>query len=179
MHGYISRHADRCYLDNALFGLEILYKGIQSEGSFFLSALYDQQGQTFRYYAFDTIQQKIRFEELLKIQWVGGKSAYQLALLPADEVKTALDRMDLRYFQQFPGIGPKTAKRLLVELKPHFSEHDLQKLSGDQKISDDIVTSLKSLGYLVADIRRALIDQPYPLTREQLPQIMKRVIDHL
>gem|GEM_PF-5282123 len=68
MHGYIHRHADRCYLDNALFGLEITYKGSQQEGTFFLSVLFDQQGQTFRYYAFELIDQKVRFEELLKIQ---------------------------------------------------------------------------------------------------------------
>lgn len=143
MHGYIHRHGDRCYLDNALFGLEITYKGVQMEGTFFLSALFDQQGQTFRYYAFEAIEQKVRFEELLKIQGVGGKSAYQLAVLPREEVAHALEIMDLRYFQQLPGIGPKTAKRLLVELKQHFSADDLQKLSGDQKLYDDIVTSLK------------------------------------
>ncbi len=179
MHWFIIYHADRCYLDNALFGLEITYKGTQIEGTFFLSALFDQQGQTFRYYAFEDIQQKIRFEELLKIQGVWGKSAYQLAVLPREEVSQALESMDLRYFQQLPGIWPKTAKRLLVELKQHFSADDLQKLSGDQKLYDDIVTSLKWFGYAVADIKRLLQEQPYPFVRDELPNIMKRLIDNL
>ncbi len=179
MHGFVSRHGDRCYLDNALFGLEITYKGIQKEGTFFLMPLADQQGQSYRYYAFDLIEQKVRFEELLKIQGVGGKSAYQLALLPREEVKVALESMDLHYFQQLPGIWPKTAKRLLVELKQHFSADDLQKLSGDQKLYDDIVTSLKWFWYAVSDIKRLLQDQPYPFVRDELPNIMKRLIDHL
>jgi len=179
MHGYIHRHADRCYLDNALFGLEITYKGSQQEGTFFLSVLFDQQGQTFRYYAFELIDQKVRFEELLKIQWVGGKSAYQLAVLPREEVTSALETMDLRYFQQLPGIWPKTAKRLLVELKPHFSADDLQKLSWDQKLYDDIITSLKWFGYAVNDIKRLLLEQPYSANRDELPNIMKWLIDNL
>jgi Holliday junction resolvasome RuvABC DNA-binding subunit len=179
MHGYIHRHADRCYLDNALFGIEITYTGIRDEGSFFIAPLTDQQGQSLKYYAFDTIEQKIRFEELLKIQGVGGKSAYQLAVLPREEVTHALETMDLRYFQQLPGIGPKTAKRLLVELKQHFSADDLHKLSWDQKLFDDIITSLKGFGYAVNDIKRLIQDQPYPFTRDELPNIMKRLIDHL
>ncbi len=179
MHGYMHRHADRCYLDNALFGIEVTYKGQQHEGTFFLSALFDQQGQTFKYYAFEVIEQKVRFEELLKIQGVGGKSAYQLAVLPREEVTQALEAMDLRYFQQLPWIGPKTAKRLLVELKQHFSADDLQKLSGDQKLYDDIVTSLKWFGYAVNDIKRLLQEQPYPFTRDELPNIMKWLIDNL
>ncbi len=104
IHGYIHYHEDRCYIDNGLFGLEVLYEGIQAEGTFFLSPLFDQQGQQFRFYAFDTITQKIRFEDLLKIQGVGGKSAYQLATLPEQDVADALERMDVHYFQKLPGI---------------------------------------------------------------------------
>jgi Holliday junction resolvasome RuvABC DNA-binding subunit len=90
-----------------------------------------------------------------------------------------LESMDLRYFQQLPGIWPKTAKRLLVELKQHFSADDLQKLSGDQKLYDDIITSLKWFGYAVTDIKRLLQEQPYPFVRDELPNIMKRLIDNL
>lgn len=179
MHGYIRWYDERCYLDNALFGIEVVYQGTMHEGSFFLSALFDQQGQTFRYYAFETIDQKVRFEEMLKIQGVGGKSAYQLAMLPREDIHHALDTMDLRYFQQLPGIWPKTAKRLLVELKQQFSADDLQKLSGDQKLTDDIIGSLKWFGYSVSDIKRLLHEQPYPFHRDELPNIMKWLIDHL
>ena len=179
MHGYINRHDDRCFIDNALFGIEVVYLWTQIEGTRFIAPLFDQQTMGFRYYAFDEIAQKIRFEALLKIQGVGGKSAHQLAVLPREEVHHALETMDLRYFQQLPWIGPKTAKRLLVELKAHFSADDLQKLSGDQKLYDDIVTSLKWFGYAVADIKRLLQTQPYPFTRDELPNIMKWLIDNL
>lgn len=179
MHGYLSRHGDHVYLDNALFGLEVTYKGAQTEGTFFLFPQRDQNNQTFRYFAFDGIEQKSRFEELLKIQGIGGKSAYQLAMLPPEEVKQAIERMDMGYFQKFQGIGPKTAKRLLVELKQHFSEHDLQKLTLDQELQDDIIHALKPLGYAVSDIKKLLPKQPYPFTRDQLSQIMKRLINHL
>lgn len=179
MHGYLSRHGERVYLDNALFGLEVIYKGIQTEGTFFLFPQRDQTNQTFKYFAFDTIEQKSRFEQLLKIQGVGWKSAYQLGMLPPEDVQQAIERMDMTYFQKFPGIGPKTAKRLLVELKHHFSAHDFQKLTLDQDLQDDIIHALKPLGYAVTDIKKLLPKQPYPFVREQLPEIMKRLIDHL
>lgn len=179
MHGYLSRHGDRIYLDNALFGLEVFYKGIQTEGTFFLFPQWDQTNQTFKYFAFDAIEQKNRFEQLLKIQGIGGKSSYLLAMLPSEEVKQAIERMDLAYFQKFQGIWPKTAKRLLVELKQHFSEHDLKKLTLDQTLQDDIIHALKPLGYMVADIKKLFPKQPYPFDRDHLAEIMKRLITHL
>lgn len=179
IHGYVSRYGERCFIDNALFGIEVTYTGVWTEGTFFLTSLYDQLGQTFKYYAFEEISQKKRFEELLKIQWVGWKSAYQLAIADPQEVKNALDVMDMRYFQQFPGVWPKTAKRLLVELKQHFSAEDLQKISLDQQLQHDIIVSLKGFGYAVQEIKALLVKQPYPFVREELPNIMKWLVDHL
>ena len=179
MHGYIKYYDNDCYLDNWLFGLKVMYTWTQHEGTFFLASLFDQKGSSFTSYAFDTYTQKQRFEEIIKIQGIWGKTWYHLALLPEEDVKHALDTMDMRYFQQFPGVGAKTAKRLLVELKQHFSEDDFHKISGDQKLYDDIVTSLKWFWYAVADIKRLIQVQPYPCTRDELPNIMKRLIDHL
>lgn len=179
IHGYLITHDDRCFIDNALFGIEVVYTGTQTEGSWFIAPIFDQQAMGFRYYAFDDVRQKWRFEAMLKIQGVGGKSAHQLAVLPTQEVSHALETMDLRYFQRLPWIGPKTAKRLLVELKSHFTQDDFQKLTGDQKVADDLITSLKGLGYSVTDIKRLLHTQPYPLERDSMPEIMKWLIDHL
>lgn len=179
MHGYLTTYDDRCFIDNALFGIEVVYVGTQAEGTRFIAPLFDQQAMGFRYYAFDEMTQKSRFEAMLKIQGVGGKSAYQLAVLPREEVTHALETMDLRYFQRLPGIGPKTAKRLLVELRTHFTQDDFQRLTWDQKVADDLVAALKGLWYAVSDIKKLLHEQPYPLERDNMPQIMKWLIDHL
>lgn len=179
IHGYLHTYADHIYLDNGLFGLEVTYTGNQTEGTFFVAPLQDMQGQSLKYYAFDLIDQKERFEALLKIQGVGGKSAYQLAMLPREEITHALETMNLRYFQQLPWIWPKTAKRLLVELRAHFSADDFQKLTWDQKVADDLTSSLKWLGYPVVDIKKLLHEQPYPLDRDHMAEIMKWLIDNL
>ena len=125
------------------------------------------------------IGQKERFLKLLKIQWVWGKSAYQIAMLPPQEVAQAIEWFDMKYFQQISGIGPKTAKRLLVELKNSFSEEDVQKLTVDERLYKDIIGALQWLGYAVGDIKKQLTHIPYPLEKENLPDIMKRMIDHL
>ncbi|USN54428.1 MAG: hypothetical protein H6765_07855 [Candidatus Peribacteria bacterium] len=65
---------------------------------------FDQTHQTYKYLAFDTIEQLSGFKKLLKIQGVGSKSAYQISLLPVDELQSAIERFDQAYFQRIPGI---------------------------------------------------------------------------
>jgi Holliday junction resolvasome RuvABC DNA-binding subunit len=49
----------------------------------------------------------------------------------------------VKFFQAIPGIGPKSAKKILLELKDSFNAEDMQRLDLDQKLYKDIVKSLK------------------------------------
>lgn len=178
-HWSVKRHGDRLYLDNGLFGIEVTYTGIQQEGTFFLIPLLDMNNNTIKYYAFEQIDQRERFVTMQKIQGVGWRSAYQLALLPYDEMKLAVDEFDAKYFQTLPGIWIKTAKRILIELKQSLSQDDMKKLSIDEKLYKDITESLKSLGYSVKDVQRLLPNTPYALEEKNISSIMKWLIDHL
>jgi hypothetical protein len=73
-HGFVSDQGESTYLDNGLFGIEVSYSGSQKEGSFYIFPQLDQNQQSFRYYAFDSLQQKEDFISLLKIQ--GIKSSF-------------------------------------------------------------------------------------------------------
>lgn len=178
-HGFVSDQGESTYLDNGLFGIEVSYSGSQKEGSFYIFPQLDQNQQSFRYYAFDSLQQKEDFISLLKIQGIGGRSAYQIAMLPKVELVEAVESFDFSYFQQIHGIGPKTAKRILVELKQQFSKEDIKKLSGDEQLYQDIISSLKSLWYSSTRVKKLLPEVPVEMKKEQLPTIMKWMIDHL
>lgn len=178
-HGKCKEYGGSHYLENDLFGIEVVYGGHRKKGTFFLYPQVDQNTQTIKYYAFDHIAQKVHFEQLTKIQGIGGKSAYHLALLPTEELYTAIDAMDLQYFQKLPGIGPKTAKRIVIELKHTITSADLGKLDIDEQLYKDIISSLKSLGYEANRVKKILPDCPVKLDKNKLPDIMKRLIDHL
>jgi Holliday junction resolvasome RuvABC DNA-binding subunit len=115
----------------------------------------------------------------LKIQWVWWKTAHQLALLPVDELKQAIETFDLKYFQSIKWIGPKTAKRILVEMKHTLKDNDLIKLQGDQQAIKNIVSSLVGLWYQKSAIQELLKQYDEIISKDTLPVVMKRLIDRL
>lgn len=60
-------------------------------------------------------------------------------------MRDAVATMDMKFLQSIPGIGPKLAKRLLVELKDSLTTDDLAKLTIDRTLYRDIVATLSSL----------------------------------
>ena len=116
---------------------------------------------------------------MTKIQWIWGRSAYTLAMRDHAELDKAIESFDLRYFQTIPGIWPKTAKRILVELKTELAKRDTMKLMQDDTLVRDVVTSLKSLGYDPKKIKLLLVDYPHSITNEEIPSVMQRLVERL
>lgn len=170
---------EQSYLDNDLFGIQVQYDWVQEQGTRYIYPVIDSNRQTMKYYAFDIPDAKQRFLDLMKIQGIWGKSAYQLASLPAQDLQDAIDNFDTKYFQNIPGIWPKTAKRIMLEMKQHLTKTDVQKLDIDQKLYSQILSSLQWLGYEHTHIKKLLPECPHTLAKEALPSIMKWMIDHL
>lgn len=179
IHWKLDTHWDHSYIDNGLFGLQVVYAGVQHEWTFFLAPQIDLNNQVIRYFAFDTRSEQDRYEKVLKIQWVWGKTAHQLACLPVDELRTAIETFDIKYFQSIKGIGPKTAKRILVEMKNTLGEWDLVKLNGDTKVAKDIIASLSSLGYQKSAIQKLMPECPFLIDKEHMGEVMKWLVDNL
>jgi len=96
------------------------------------------------------------FRVLLKVNGVGAKMA--LALMSGMSVKSlaaALERNDVDAFTRIPGIGKKTAARLVVELRDRFSEMAIPDtgIASGSLATDvidpvaDAVSALIALGY--------------------------------
>ncbi len=94
-------------------------------------------------------------------------------------LQNAVNNFDVKPLQVIPWVWPKTAKRLLVELKSTLSKGDLAKLTIDEKLLKSIVNSLKSHGYDPSSIKKELKDCPIPLQKENLPEILKWLISVL
>ena len=160
-------------------GIQVSYAWIKSEWEFYLSPVYDENKRTVQYFAFDTLEQKQLFEQFLKVNWVWTKTAFQLAQTPHEELSNAVNNMDVKFFQSIPGVWPKWAKKILLELKDSLKATELASLDVDQKLFKDIVKSMRWLGYEADSVKKVLLTYKEPITKEKMPEIIKWIISQL
>ncbi len=102
------------------------------------------------FFGFLQEQERDLFEALLGISGVGPRTSLAIiGTLSLDELFDALTRKDAAMLCRVPGIGKKTAERLLVELKDTLSSINMQTVrpvSPRQSLSYDAVSALTNLG---------------------------------
>ena len=113
---------------------------------------------------------------MAKVAWVGPKLAFVLSNVNTKDLQEAISSMNLKFLQSIPGIGPKLAKRLLVELKDTMTNDELIRLNIDHWLHKDIVSTLTNLGYKTTMVDIILQSCPHDLIRANLWDIMKYVI---
>ena len=116
-------------------------------------------------YGFLTQAEKQFFQLLLTVSGVGPKLAKDiLSNIQPDELASALSRGDIVRLNAIPGIGRKTAERLILELKEKVVKLGLVGDSGrssaftrqDTSVRDDVASALVNLGYKDAVVSKAL-----------------------
>jgi holliday junction DNA helicase RuvA len=114
-------------------------------------------------FGFLSHDERATFRELVKITGVGPRTALSiLSGLSVADLAAAVTRQEGGRLQKVPGIGKKTAERLLLELKGKLAP-DLGTPSGGAVTSDaqaDIVQALMALGYNEKDAAAALKKLP-------------------
>jgi holliday junction DNA helicase RuvA len=110
-------------------------------------------------YGFLTAAERATFRELTKISGVGPRTALGiLSGLSVAELAQAVARQDSARLVKVPGIGKKTAERLLLELKGKLAP-DLGPGGAGAPMSDtqsDIAQALQALGYNEREAQAAL-----------------------
>ena len=109
-------------------------------------------------YGFADRGERELFTQLLTVNGVGPKVA--LAIVsgsPAEELRRAIVREDAARFQAIPGIGKKTAERIVLELKEKVEASAVAAIGSE---SPHLVArdALVELGYSIADAERALAE---------------------
>jgi Holliday junction DNA helicase RuvA len=123
-------------------------------------------------YGFATGAERELFELLLGVSGVGPKVA--LAIVsgsPPAELRRAIAREDVKRFQAIPGIGLKTAQRVVLELKEKLGPLDVDAPVGHDLTARD---ALVELGWSLVDAERALarVDSELPV-EEQVRHALK------
>ena len=118
-------------------------------------------------YGFTTADSLELFKLLIQVNGIGPKGALALlSSMSTDDLRFAIMSGDAKTISKAPGIGPKTAQRLIIDLKDKVSVRDMLNAysvnnvsSADDKLnssSSEAVEALTALGYSSTDALRAV-----------------------
>ena len=103
-------------------------------------------------------EEKELFLLLIGVSGIGPKTAINmLSAVPPKEFKNRLIAGEVKMLTSLPGIGPKTARRIIVELKDKFIDSGNEELPIEEdNTNTDAFYALRSLGFRSNDIRRVV-----------------------
>jgi Holliday junction DNA helicase RuvA len=105
-------------------------------------------------YGFATLEERTAFRQLIRISGVGARTALAvLSGLSVADLAQAVALQEAGRLTKIPGIGKKTAERLLLELKGKLADAVAKPVAGS---STDILNALVGLGYSEKEALAAL-----------------------
>ena len=118
-------------------------------------------------YGFLTKDDLELFKQLITVSGIGPKGAIGiLSALSADDLRFAILAGDSKAISKAPGIGAKTAQRVILELKDKMSLEDAfekksehiqaQQISSNNQVKNDAVLALNALGYSSSESLKAV-----------------------
>ena len=137
-------------------------------------------------YGFATTLEQTLFERLISVSGIGPKVALSvLSGIEPAELTRAIRSADLARLTRIPGVGRKTAERIVLELKDRLPESgaaEPEPLKPGDDVRDDLLSALTNLGYQRASIEKTVDkvlasaeDRSFePLLRATLKLLMAR-----
>jgi holliday junction DNA helicase RuvA len=112
-------------------------------------------------YGFASAAERATFRQLIKISGVGPRTALGvLSGMSADDLARAVSEQDASRLTKVPGIGKKTAERLLLELKGKLGADVVPSAVATTDHQHDILQALLALGYSDKEANAALKQLP-------------------
>lgn len=132
-------------------------------------------------YGFNTNEELRMFELLLQVSGIGAKSAITiLSNITPSQFAIAVITNDVSKIKALPGIGPKTAQRIILELKDKIKSEEpisadksiesMEQITNNEKITEAI-SALQVLGYTKKEIEQALQKVESELSVEEIIKI--------
>ena len=153
----IAKHKDFVVIDVSGIGFKITsttntINTIKLEQKILLHTYLHVREDALDLYGFHSTLEREVFLLLIGISGIGPKLAITIlsGILP-DELKDKIISGDIASLTSIPGVGAKTAKRIIVELKDKFTKIEEGSLGFSDKLNsklyDDALNALLSLGY--------------------------------
>ncbi|AAR34402.1 Holliday junction branch migration protein RuvA [Geobacter sulfurreducens] len=135
-------------------------------------------------FGFRTLAEKEFFQLLISVSGIGPKMARDiLSNIQPEELAAAIVQGNLVRLSSIPGIGKKTAERLVLELKEKVRKMDVAPSAQEApsseapaEVADDVASALVNLGYKEAVVRKVLAEmsiEPDASTEAVLRQALK------
>ena len=124
-------------------------------------------------FGFLTYDDRESFRVLIKVSGVGPKLAIGvLSGLSGEELAAAVERDDVATLMRLPGVGKKTAERLLVELRGRMTSTGYTQSHVASSSIEEAVLGLIALGYKETEARKAI--NALPKNPEATPETLIR-----
>ena len=132
-------------------------------------------------YGFASLEEKQLFLQFLAVGGIGPKlSLAILSSLSIDNIRSAILSEKPDYFSRVPGIGKKTAQKIIIQMQGKLPEGEGLGVRSITDVDDAVVDALISLGYSVVEAQTALqtIPKDTPDDVETKLRVALQYFDH-
>lgn len=125
-----------------------------------LLARVEGHGLSFTLYGFRDEDERELFEQLLTVNGVGPRAALALLGLSAPTLRAAIAHEQVDILRRVPGIGPKTARTIVLQLKDRIGAVAAPGGPAPRVDDTEVIAALTALGYSVVEAQAALAHIP-------------------
>ncbi|KTT83592.1 Holliday junction branch migration protein RuvA [Mammaliicoccus sciuri] len=170
MYAYIKGIVSQLYPSHIVVEANGIGYEIQTPNSYRFQSQLDKETQVYTQlivredaqllYGFVNLEEKDMFLSLIKVTGIGPKSALAiLATSTPNEVAIAIENENESYLTKFPGIGKKTARQIILDLKGKLiiteeSELFPETKDAGQDVLEEALLALEALGYSKREITK-------------------------
>jgi len=169
-----------------IFSTQEAYEKAPSEGQeyrVFTRLIVREDSQTL--YGFATRDERTLFDQVISVSGIGPKTGLAIvSALGANALKEAIRGKDLIALTGIPGVGKKTAERLVVELRDKLLKEEVFTVevgsvdSSSAKIRQEALAALVALGYNRGDAEKAIrnVIKNQPEESEKVERLIKAAL---
>ncbi|WP_239709321.1 MULTISPECIES: Holliday junction branch migration protein RuvA [unclassified Mammaliicoccus] len=170
MYAYIKGIVTQLYPSHIVVEANGIGYEIQTPNSYRFQSQLDKETQVYTQlivredaqllYGFVNLEEKDMFLSLIKVTGIGPKSALAiLATSTPNEVAIAIENENESYLTKFPGIGKKTARQIILDLKGKLIITEESELFPESKdagkdVLEEALLALEALGYSKREITK-------------------------
>lgn len=112
-------------------------------------------------YGFETQDERKYFLLLNEVNGIGPKAAMAiLSTMSLDSIRNAVLSEEAIIFSRVPGIGKKTAEKILLHMKDKITAEDGFLTGRGSAVDEEVLDALTALGYSVVEAQRAIQSIP-------------------
>jgi Holliday junction DNA helicase RuvA len=136
-------------------------------------------------YGFSSLAERDLFLKLISVQGVGARSGItMLSGMNADEIVAAIRTDNLAKLTAIPGVGRKTAERMVIELRDKVGDISADAApasakDGPESVYDDALSALLNLGYQKNAAEKAIKDARQEVADPTVQKLLRAALQRL